>query len=393
MKQAVLTYLDTLAPAMTALADDIFDHPECSGEETYACGLLCSYLEQQGFTVQRGLGRLPTAFRAQCQLGSGQGPRIGLLCEYDALEGKGHACGHHMQGAAIVGAAVALKENCPFDGTLVVYGTPAEEKGGGKILLLEDGYLRDIDVALMMHGAPMTCVDVRSMAGASLKVTFHGTSAHAALKPEAGRSALDALLLTFQGVEFLREHVLEDTRMHYTVAELPGPANVVPDRAVGSFSLRSYNTSYLQKQLIPRFEKLVQGAALMTETTGECVQQRLLQGKIPVGKLNDLMMENAKLVDAPNRQPPREKTGSSDFGNVMYCLPGCCIRVAFVPEGTPSHSQCFVDMGKSRQAHEAILTGAKIVAGTAWDLLEDPGKLEEIWEEFRANKAAQERNL
>lgn len=390
MKITLFRRIDSLRDELISLADTIFDHPELSGHEEKASKWLCDLLTNHGFQVQKGLGRLPTAFRAEHKLGNGLGPRIGLLCEYDALEKIGHGCGHHMQGPAICGAAIALKNTCTFNGTIIVYGTPAEEKGGGKITMLEDGFLKDIDVALMMHGSPATCVDVKSMANASFQVIYHGISAHAALKPEAGRSALDALLLAFQGMEFLREHVPEDTRMHYTISELPGPSNVVPDRAVGSFSLRSYNTSLLENILIPRFQRLVQGAAMMTDTSCECTLQRTLKGKIPAIKLNELMMENARLVNAPNIQPPRQKTGSSDFGNLMYTLPGCCIRVAFVPDGTPSHSATFVEKGKSKEAHNAIIYGAKIVAGTAWDLLKDPDKLEAIWEEFKENKKAQE---
>lgn len=167
---------------------------------------------------------------------------IGILCEYDALEGLGHGCGHHMQGPCCLGAAVALSQmetDKPF--TLVVYGTPAEETLSAKCAMVEQGCFRELDVAFMMHGGPNTCTDVKCMASDVYHVTFHGRRAHAALAPDKGRSGLDALLMAFHGVEFMREHVPDDVRMHYTVSELPGPANVVPAKACGTFYLRSFS--------------------------------------------------------------------------------------------------------------------------------------------------------
>ena len=155
LKQLILEQSEKLLE----MADRIFDNPEYDGEEVFASGLMEDYLERNGFQVERGLGSWDTAFRAVWRNGEG-GPRIGLLCEYDALRKLGHGCGHHMQGPAICGTAVALKNagiQEPFE--LIVYGTPAEETRGAKITLWEDGYFRDIDVALMMHGGPDTCVD------------------------------------------------------------------------------------------------------------------------------------------------------------------------------------------------------------------------------------------
>lgn len=387
MKDKLFEQVEALRPCLCALSDAIFDHPEPGLEETFACGLLTDFLCKEGFSVQKGLGSLSTAFRAEWVCGEG-GPVFGFLCEYDALRGFGHGCGHQLQAPAAIGAALALKRCLPaeFGCRLVVYGTPAEETIGGKITLLKEGFLQDLDIALITHGGPMTCVDVRSMALASLDVIFTGKSSHSAIQPENGRSALDALLLTFQGVEFLREHVPEDTRMHYTVTQSPGPANVVPARAEGSFILRSYNSDYLRK-LTARFENIVRGAALMTETQYEIVHNEGMESTVPVLSLGDLIMENARLAGAPNIQPPRLKTGSTDFGNVSYRIPGCCLRIPFVPEGSPSHSQVFLDFGKSPEAHDAVCFGAKILAGTVQDILSTPGKLEEIRREFDETRA------
>lgn len=387
MKDRVYQVVEDQRTALINMADSIFDDPELGFAEFHAQEKLADYLVDCGYQVELGVGGVETAFRAEFKNGQG-GPRIGLLCEYDALEGLGHACGHHMQGPAILGAAKALKDCAgeePF--TVVVYGTPAEETAHGKLRMLEAGCFQDIDVALMMHGSPTTTVDVKSMAMSSFTVTFHGKKAHAALKPEAGRSALDALLVAFQGVEFLREHVPEDTRMHYTITQTPGPDNVVPDTAVGKFSLRSYSRQRLDG-VVERFKDIIEGAALIAGVTYDMKEGDRLANKIPVLKLNQLIMDNAKAINAPRISPPREKTGSSDFSNVMYQLPGSCIRVAMVPAGTSSHSMEFLEAGKGDEAHEAVMVAAKVLAGTGWDLIEDPSRLADIQEEFRQNQKA-----
>lgn len=389
MKEKIRQFVEEALPELAAMADDLYDHPEMAFGEVHASQVLEDYLEHHGFQVQRGLGSLSTAFRAEYRCGTG-GPRIGLLCEYDALP-NGHACGHHLQGPSILGAARAIRslirEN-PF--TLIVYGTPAEEGKGGKVIMMQEGFLRDMDVALMMHGGPATQTDIKSMAKISATVTFHGKSAHAALKPEAGRSALDAMLLSFQGMEFLREHVREDTRMHYAIANGGGPMNVVPALAAGEYGLRSYDSAYLD-ELIRRFELVVRGAAMMTETTCDIQYHQRIEGKIPARALNALLMENAAYYDAPNRKPDREKTGSTDFANVMHEIPGACIRIAFVPEGSTAHSQEFLDWGKTDRAHKAIAYGSEILAATVYDLLRDPEKLKAVQEGFAAEKAAAEK--
>lgn len=385
MKESLFKNIDDRSSNLIAMADYIFDNPELAFKEYKASKLLTDYLKKQGFNVELGLGSLDTAFKAVYENGIG-GPNIGFLCEYDALP-MGHGCGHHMQAPAIVGAAEALKElykDKPYK--LTIYGTPAEEGGGGKIRMINEGYIKELDVALMMHGGPATQVDVKSLAASSIKVIYHGKSSHAALRPEQGRSALDALLLNFHAVEFLREHVLEDTRMHYTVVDAGGPNNVVPEKAIGSFSLRSYNSSYL-KSVIERFEDIVKGAALMTGTTYEIIREKDLDSKVPVYSLNDVIMSNAKLINAPNIKQAREKTGSSDFGNVTYIIPGSCIRIAFVDENASSHSQEFLNDGKTQRGHEAVINAAKILAGTAFDLIDNHSLLLEVKREFKDRKA------
>ena len=249
----------------------------------------------------------------------------------------------------------------------------------------KEGAFRDIDIALMMHGSPMTTTDVKSMALSNFDVEFHGISSHAALAPEKGRSALDGILLMFHGIELLREHVKEDTRMHYTIVDAGGPANVVPKFAKAKVSLRSYDRKYLN-HVVERFKKVALGASIMTETTCDVIETKSLDSKIPVLSLNDIIMENAKLVNAPKIEPPREKTGSTDFGNVMYLVPGSCIRIAFVPSGTASHSDKFIECGKNEDAHKAIIYAAKILADSAYDLISNKKLFEKVQNEFKERK-------
>lgn len=385
MKKVLLEKLNLVKDDMIKISDYIFDNPEVGLVEIKASKILTDYLNEHGFHVEKGVGEVDTAFRATYENGIG-GPSIGILVEYDALDGLGHACGHHMQGAIGIGVAVTLKDyfkDKPYK--LVIYGTPAEETVSGKLTMVKNGCFRDIDIALMTHGGPNTTTDIKSLALCKATVTFHGTSAHAAIKPEDGRSALDALLLTFNGIEFLREHIPDDVRVHYTVLNAGGQANVVPNIAVGNFYIRSYSNNTLEN-CKERFFKILQGASLMTETTYDITIDKEIGGKIPVLSLNDIVMKNAKEMNAPAISPPREKTGSTDFGSVMNLVPGTCLRIAFVPEGTSSHSTEYLKAGKSQEAHDAIFIGSEILTGTIYDIITNNQLLEKIKDEFNDKK-------
>ena len=384
--------VDEQAPELTKMADTIFDHPEIGPHEVFASKLLTDYLESHGFAVTRGVGGLETAFRAVWKNGEG-GPNMGLLCEYDALPGMGHGCGHQMQGPGILGAAVAIQKAAgtrPF--TLTVYGTPGEENISGKYIMIQNGCtFEELDVALMMHGGPATQTDIKCLANAEYDLIYHGKAAHAALKPEACRCSLDAMCVAFHGMECLREHVTDDVRLHYNITDGGGTAaNVVPSLTKAQVMVRA-NTVKAVKELMVRLEKIFQGAAMMTETTVEAKVGKILDNKIPNLQLNDVLMKYARELQAPNCQPPRQRTGSTDFANVMHRVPGSCIRVAFVPDGTSSHSPEFIAAGKSQEAHRAVVFGAKILADTVLELIDDPAELASIQKEFRDRLAAEEK--
>lgn len=375
------------------MADLIYDFAEKSAEEYKSMELLTDHLQNEGFTVERGIA-LDTAFRAtwdNCRAAvddeeKNTAPVLGILVEYDALEDIGHACGHHMQGPAGIGAAIAIKEvmkDYPFK--LVIYGTPAEETLGGKIVMLDAGYMKELDLALMSHGSPNTSVDEKCMALENFVVTFHGVKSHAAISPDEGRSALDAALLSFHAIEMLREHVKDDTRMHYTIRNAGGPPNVVPDLTVAEYTLRSYSTSYLNT-VVERFYNILKGAALMTDTTYDIQRDLPFKSKIVCHSVNDLLMKNAAYEKAPSIAAPRKKTGSTDFGNVLYEIPGSCIRIAFTKPDAQPHSQEYLEAGKTDKAHDAICYAAKIMADTFCDVITTPGLLTQIKEEFYAAK-------
>ena len=382
MKNKLFEKIEELQPELEKMSNFIFDNPEVGLKEYKALNILTDFLKEYNFKIEKGIGGLETSFRAVYENGTG-GPSIGILVEYDAIEGLGHACGHHLQGPLGVGVAVALKE-CLKDQNykLVVYGTPAEETIGGKLIMIKNGCFKDIDVALMTHGGPNTTTDIKSLAMCKLTVTFKGTRAHAALKPEAGRSAFDALLLTFNAIEFMREHVPDDVRMHYTVINAGGPANVVPGEAVGNFYLRSYDNATLVN-CKERFFKIIEGASLMTETSYDIHIDKEMGGKIPVISLNDLVMEGARELKAPAISAPREKTGSTDFGSVMAMVPGTCLRIAFVPEGSSSHSDEYLKAGKTKEAYEALRIGGKILLSTIFEIIDKPEVFNKIKEEFK----------
>lgn len=384
MKQRMFEQIDGYRDELVALADGIYDHPELALKETYAAKALTDYMREKGFEVELGVGGLETAFRSVLKNGEG-GPSIGLLGEYDALQGIGHACGHHMQTPSMIGAAMALRDALPKDRPwqIVLYGTPGEEGGGGKVIMAENGCFRDIDAALMLHGGDMTTLDPATYANMHFTVTYHGKASHAAAHPTGGRSAFDALLLAMNGLEFMREHMSTDARIHYAPIHAGHtPPNIVPESAAGDFVLRCMRNSYLL-DMEKRFYDVIEGAALMTGTTYEIEKGMGYKACFPNQPLTDLFYENARQAGAERIVPPRSKTGSTDFGDVMQYAPGVCARIAFAPQGTGAHSLDWLKVGKSEEAHQCILTGAKTIAGMTWDLITQEGLLDKVQEDYK----------
>ncbi len=383
MREKILSTIRSMEDRMFSMACDIFDHPESDGKEFYASDLLVKELEELGFAVERGVGGQPTSFRAVWKNGEG-GPNIGLLGEYDALPKQGHACGHHMQTPAAIGAAAALKnalEGTDIPVTLTVYGTPAEETYGGKILMAENGCFGELDVAIGTHASRMDAfVGGSSMALQSFMVYFKGRPAHAAGAPWEGRSAGDAMLLSFQGIEFMREHVKDGTRMHYTVKEALGPSNVVPGLALGGYTIRSNDNAYLDT-VVPRVKKVIEGACMMTETTCEYKIHPTFAARIPNGPLADAAKRVFDDLSIPTCEDfVRPSGGSTDFGNVSVICPSVMVYLNY--EDAPSHSEQWLAAGKTEKARRCLLQSTQATALLTLELLEKPGIIREARADF-----------
>lgn len=380
MKEKLIQITEQNADELFDMACQIFDDPEVGLEEYRACARITDYLEQQGFTVERGIGGLDTAFRATWERGSG-GPSIGFLLEYDALKGMGHACAHHLQSPACIGAALALRELCDQPFRLVLYGTPDEEIGGGKITMVNQGCFRDVDVMFAHHAAANTRPASSNRALAPLHVVFHGIPSHAAVSPENGRSALDAMMLAFHGFEIMREHVKEGCRIHYTIREGTGPSNIVPEKAVCHITLRSRDRHYLEDMVV-RAEKVINGACMMTETTADITHLNVYWNYVSPASLRHAVLNAAEELAA--EKILREDTpggGSTDVGNVSWVAPTVSVYTYFVDDG--GHSEAWLRAGKTGEARSCMLSGTRIFALTAMRILEDPALLETIREEHR----------
>ena len=382
-KEKLLAQVEAQQDHLFDLSCQIFDFNEANGLEYKSSALCADELEKLGFAVERGIGNQETSFRAVWKNGEG-GPNIGILGEYDALIGKGHGCGHHVQTPAAIGAVKAMQE--VFAGTdvpmtLTVYGTPAEETYGGKIIMQEAGCFTELDVVLGTHATRSRAyVGGSSMALNSYVVTWHGQSAHAAGCPWMGRSAMDAMLLTCQGLEFLREHVKDGTRIHYSIKEAIGPSNVVPQKACAGFTIRSHDNKYLP-ELSERFLKVVEGACLMTETTYDMEKKPTYLARKRNDTLAQVAKANFEALGLTAADPiVVDSGGSTDFGNVSGIIPGCLVYLPYV--NAPGHSDGWVAAGKAQEARTLLLTSTQMLACLMYDLVTNPEIIQKAKEEF-----------
>ena len=387
MEQKINALIQGMGKSLCDMADDIFDHPELPYEEHRSAKILCDWLEQEGFHLERGVGGVPTAFRAVYHNGTG-GPVIGLICEYDALP-NGHSCGHHMQGPAILGAAYALKRagiKQPFQ--LVIYGTPAEEILTGKPRMIAGGCFSELDVALQVHGGNATCPHETSLTGVNLDTTFTGVHAHDTGSPWDARNGFDAFVLASQGVEFLRGHVHDGTRLFLSLQDAGGVAgNADPSRAHAVFSVRSRRMED-KDDLERRLRAIIEGAAMMSGVDVKIEKTLDVMGTLNAPRLNKLWMEKARALGAPQIDENHEnKGGSNDFANITHMVPATITWIATVPENVAAHSVQYLKYCKEELCHNATIIAAEIIAQTSLDLITQPELLREITDEFKSLKA------
>lgn len=410
------------------IAKDIFEHPECALEEKYASEALTNFLARNGFSVTLGVAGLETAFEAR--RGSGK-PVLGFLAEYDALpglhqepvsrrcgnNGPGHGCGHHLLGAGCAAAAIAVADQMKEEdlpGTIIVYGCPAEEIMCGKVVMGKSGCFDQLDAAITWHPFARNRVseDVYQ-AMDSVKFHFSGTASHAAAMPELGRSALDAAELMNVGVNYLREHVPDDVRMHYIYTNGGEKPNIVPDRAEVWYYLRA-NSRKTVDDVRERVLNIARGAALMTGTSAEmelltgCSSTKLntamnqvfydAMARTPLPTYTDAEMSLLNAIDrqldpdsrcagfcqhlCPLEGHPVHISGSTDVSDVSVIVPTVTLNAAAATYKTPMHHWTFTAQAGSTVGYKAMLYAAQCMAAGTMELLRAPEKLAQIKAEF-----------
>lgn len=450
-KETILSYLDGEDEKLCYLAKEIWDHPEIGLEEKFAADLLSKELVEAGFTIERGVGQMETAFVASW--GTGR-PIIGILGEYDALPGlsqdlspdkkplvnggPGHGCGHNLFGTAGVGAVIAVKEAMQkeeIQGTIRFYGCPAEETLVGKVFMARDGVFDDLDAALAWHPASTNQVwSGSSLAMNSFKVNFHGVASHAGVAPELGRSALDAAMLMDVGVNYMREHVTTEARIHSVVTSGGQAPNVVPAFAQIWYFVRAPKREQVD-EIYAWMLDIAKGAAMMTQTThdidfitgcydflpnqtiGWLMLEKMqalggiefteqekafakeLQKSFPANATkNDIahtlssaapefdkssLGEELCEVVIPHTEEVHIGSGSTEVGDVSYITPTAQIVTSCHPLGTPPHSWQLVAASGSSIGFKGMMFAAKSMALTAYDLMTKPNVLAKAQKEFK----------
>jgi aminobenzoyl-glutamate utilization protein B len=430
LKKEISEFIDQKTELLIEVSDKIWEYAEIALLEHESSKLLEGILEGQGFTVEKDVAGLPTAFVAT--YGSGA-PVIGILAEYDALPGlsqdskpfkrvliegeAGHGCGHNLFGAGSLGAALGLKEVMEkhgLKGTLKLFGCPAEEDVGGKLYMARDGLFDDLDVCLAWHPDYETSVDVDgSQAIDDMKIEFFGKAAHAAFDPWMGRSASDAVeMLTF-GINLLREHIKPSVRIHYVITEGGKVPNVVPEHAQVWLWVRDSDRAGV-KEVVQRVEKIIEGAAIATGTTSKIHYQGSYHEMLVNIKGSEIMQKNLEKIGPPTytndeldyarqiqkeagveekgmrfeiedlKEPPEDPAGgSTDVAEVSWIVPTLHLSTACAPYGIPWHSWAVVASSKHPIGYKGMFLAAKVLATTGLDFLCDPETLAEVKKEFK----------
>lgn len=383
MKDIIIKELEKIKSQLYNLSDYIYNNPELGNQEFKALDKLTSFLKENNFKVETGIVNKATAFRAEYK-GTKEGPKVAFLCEYDALPAVGHGCGHNMIGTMGVGAAVALSKVLDkIGGEIVVLGTPAEECDGAKVYMAEKGVFNGVDAAMILHPSQVTSESGTSLAMDAIQFHFKGKASHAAAEPEAGINALDAVILTFNGINALRQHVTSDVRIHGIVKEGGVAANIVPDSATAQFYVRSLKREYLN-EVVEKVKNVARGAALMTGATLEISNYEVSYDNMKTNKtLSEVFNNNLKLAGEPEILPAPENLGSIDMGNVSYVVPSIHPHIGIGCDA-PSHSREFADATVTEYAHEALVRGAAALALSGYDVITDAALLETIKKEFKS---------
>jgi amidohydrolase len=386
LRDQIWARIDELAGGLWQLALNIHGHPELGFAEEYAAASLTQILEEGGFKVEQGVGGLPTAFRATWPAQSA-GPALAILAEYDALPELGHACGHNLIAAIAVGAALGL---APFKaglpGRLVVLGTPAEEGGDGKVVLIREGLFRGLDAAMMVHPNSRTCLDKGWLAVTEVDLSFRGKAAHASTAPESGINALDAVIQTFNSLNALRQHIRDGARIHGIITDGGFKPNIVPEHAAARFYVRAQDNAY-RDELLAKLERCAQGAAL---ATGAELSLQKTGHECKTVRTNPTMARTFGHHLQALGYPPEKASGgmgSTDMGDVSWEVPAIHPLIGITEHDAPLHSREFAVASCSESARRAMLAAAKAVAATCLDLWLNPELMRQVRQEFEQQRA------
>lgn len=386
IRQSILDRIDNLAGELLSVSHAIHARPELAFEERFAAGLLCDTVERHGLTARRGAYSLETAFAAE--FAGGAGPTVALLAEYDALPGIGHACGHNLIATAALGAALGLQAvQGSLPGRVRLLGTPAEEKGGGKELMARAGAFDGVDAALMIHPAGVNLTAMPCICVAEVEVIYHGRAAHASAMPHRGINALDGLLLAYQAISNLRQHIRDQERIHGIVTDGGRAPNIVPERAAGEFFVRAANERDLAA-LKPRvqacFEAGAKGSGCEVEVRWADVDYLDLNTNAPLARVFE---QHGTSLGREFLSPEHlGGAGSTDMGNVSYRVPSIHPMLACAPRNVVIHHPDFARYAGGESGDLAALDGAKALALTAAEFLLDPALQAEARKAFDVSR-------
>lgn len=369
IKERLKYEVDAIADELIALSKKLYDHPEIAFEEYKACEWISDYLEEKGFQVERSVGGVETAFYAKIP-GQESSPKVALLAEYDALPKIGHGCGHNLIAAASVGAGIALS-HCldSIDGSFTVIGTPAEEGGGGKVMLLEAGVFDDLDAAMMFHPSSRTVVGNNSLGRIKFTVEFFGKTAHAAGCPEEGLNALDAIVAFFSNIGLLRQQLRDEARIHGIITHGGDAPNIIPDYTAAMMYVRALNLDYLDL-VFTKVENCAKGAALATGTESKITPYPLRYAPRKRSfELEKVCLKNMEAIGLTVEEPESGKLGSTDLGNLSQKVPAIHPTIAICGPEVAGHSLEMAKATMTPLGQDTLIKAAKILAMTAYDYL------------------------
>jgi len=385
LRASVTNEIDAQRHQLSELSLKIHANPELGFHEVKATAWLTQYLEENGFSIERGICELPTAFRGSY----GQGkPTIAILAEYDALPGLGHACGHNLIAACAVGAAVASKLAIDqLGGSILVIGTPSEEIYGGKIIMADRGAFNNVDMAMMVHPWVYNTAATQGLAMQNLEVEFFGKAVHAAARPEAGINALEAMLNSFAAINSLRQHIKSTARIHGIITDGGQAASIVPTHSAANFMVRAEDDAYLdelKQKVLNCFIGAATASGARLEYKWDEVRCAPMRNNLTLARLFRQNMQSLG-----RRMPlfnPISAFGSTDMANVSQLVPGIHPLVAIAPKDVLVHSPQFAEVAASEAGIRGLVDAAKALAMTAVDLVANPEIAVKVKKEFKQNK-------